>query len=86
MNAGEIQLIPFVDFGTVWKNGGNNNLGNQLTNASTLASVGMGLSYRIQDDFSARFDFALPIVNFQNSDSSNTWQEKGLYFSIRYGF
>ena len=86
MNAGEIQLIPFVDFGTVWKNGGNNNLGNQLTNASTLASVGMGLSYRIQDDFSARFDFALPIINFQNSDSSNTWQEKGLYFSIRYGF
>jgi hemolysin activation/secretion protein len=72
-----LQLIPFVDVGTVW-----NNSGRYDPDPSTLASVGLGLQWQPSDLFSVRVDWGIPLVSIPSSD--RTWQENGLYFSVNY--
>jgi hemolysin activation/secretion protein len=77
-----LQIIPFFDLGTTW----NNDSPDELTNASgegTLASVGLGLQYQLGERFNARLDWGIPLIPL-DTPSSNTWQEQGLYFSVRY--
>ncbi len=66
------QLAPFIDVGTVW----NNN-----SNANTLLSTGVGLQWRT-DRLNARIDWGIPLINYPTQKAS--WQDNGLYFSIRY--
>jgi hemolysin activation/secretion protein len=66
------QLAPFIDVGTVW----NNN-----SNPDTLLSTGVGLQWRT-DKLNARIDWGIPLINFPTQKGS--WQDNGLYFSIRY--
>lgn len=72
-----LQLTPFVDFGTGWNNGDRPN-----PDPRTLASVGLGLRLQISNNFNARFEWGIPLVS--TDIEKNTWQEKGLYFSIDY--
>ncbi|PSB01925.1 ShlB/FhaC/HecB family hemolysin secretion/activation protein [Merismopedia glauca] len=72
---GVLQVIPFADYGIGWNKSGD------TPDPNHLASVGLGLLWR-QDNFSARLDWGIPLVNVEGGD--RTWQENGLYFSVEY--
>lgn len=74
---GVLQLAPFIDVGTGWNNDGSN------PKTNTLVSTGMGLLWRQSNNFTARLDWGIPLISV-NSQSKETWQENGLYFSIIY--
>jgi hemolysin activation/secretion protein len=76
---GVLQVIPFVDFGTGWN---NSQIGRTPLSLDTIASVGLGLLWQQNDRLTARFDWGIPLG--AESNSKNTWQENGLYFSILY--
>ncbi|MGK7930584.1 MAG: ShlB/FhaC/HecB family hemolysin secretion/activation protein [Microcystaceae cyanobacterium] len=77
INDTVIHLVPFVQFGHGWNNGEFN------PSIDTLASVGMGLQWRYKDLFNARLDVGIPLgrVPFEG----NTWQDKGIMFTIIMG-
>ena len=75
-NNNVFQVAPFIDVGTVWN---NNNRANSSGN--TLLATGLGLQWR-SDNLSARLDWGIPLVNA--SAQKNSWQDNGLYFSLRY--
>lgn len=70
-------ISPFLDYGYAW------NEDNQLLRQRSLASIGAGFILQIEDNFTARLDYALPLVN--TSDMGNTWQESGFLFGINIG-
>ncbi len=72
-----LQLVPFFDYGTVWNSSDREN-----PNPTTLSSVGVGLLWRIGQKFTARLDWGVPLVEVDRSE--DTWQEKGIYFSLEY--
>jgi hemolysin activation/secretion protein len=74
--ASVFQVAPFIDAGTVWNNTNRANFG-----GNTLLSTGVGLQWR-SDNLSARIDWGIPLVNA--AAQRNSWQDNGLYFSVRY--
>ncbi len=70
------QIVPFIDAGTVWNNSSSRNLG-----GNTLLSTGLGWQWQ-SDNLSARIDWGIPLVNAPTS--KNSWQDNGVYFSMRY--
>jgi hemolysin activation/secretion protein len=70
-----LQLTPFVDFGTGW-----NSSDRPDPDPQTLASVGLGLRLQLSNWLTARFEWGIPLVDLDSQ--KNTWQERGLYFSI----
>jgi hemolysin activation/secretion protein len=72
---GLLQVAPFVDFGTIW-----NNFETAESNDNTLASVGIGLRFRMGDSLNARFDWGIPLISINSSE--RTLQENGVYFSV----
>jgi hemolysin activation/secretion protein len=77
---GVLQITPFIDLGTTWNNGGED------PDPNSLIGVGAGLLWRMGDDFSARIDWGIPLIEVDNNTpaSEKTWQESGVYFSVRY--
>lgn len=75
--GGLLQVAPFVDMGKAWS------LGDDRF-STTLAGLGVGLVWRMGDNFFARFDWGIPLVNVEAGD--RTLQENGLYFSINLRF
>jgi len=75
---GLLQIAPFVDFGAGWN---NDDYSNPHPNA--LAGAGLGLIWQQGERLSARFDWGIPLVNVDIE--KNSWNENGLYFSLRYG-
>ena len=79
-----LQLTPFLDFGKVW----NTDKFDDTTNASldfdtnTLLSVGIGLRLQVSDEFAARLDWGIPLVDLD--DTGNSLQEDGVYFSLEF--
>ena len=76
-HQGVLQLIPFVDYGIGW-----NSAGRPDPDPQDLASVGIGLQWRQGDNFTARFDWGIPLVDIDSRE--RTWQENGLYFSVQW--
>ena len=74
---GVLQIIPFIDFGIGWNNGELDN-----PDPNHLLGFGFGLQWRMQDDFSARLDWGIPLINVDIQE--RTLQEQGLYFSVNY--
>lgn len=79
---GELQVIPFFNFGTAWNNDSTSTETEDFT--GTLASVGLGLQYQLGDRFNARLDWGVPLFSIDTNTDSRTWQENGVYFSIGY--
>ena len=75
--TGILQVIPFIDIGTAWNNSGVENPSN-----STLLSLGLGLQWRNNNDFIARLDWGIPLIDVDSRD--RTWQENGLLFSLQW--
>ena len=72
---GVLQLTPFVDIGAAWNSDGQANPDNNV-----LVSTGVGLQLRLGNQFTARLDWGIPLVDLDSRD--RTWQENGIYFSI----
>lgn len=66
---GTLQIVPFVDFGTVWQSGENRNRFDE----GSLASVGLGLRYYYKDFVIVRLDygFALNDIEQEGKGLSN---------------
>jgi hemolysin activation/secretion protein len=73
---GTIQVVPFFDFGTV----GNNR--REVLPPSTLASVGLGLRWQVQDSLFLRLDYGIPLIKLENV--GNSLQESGFSFSVQW--
>ena len=69
-----LQLGPFIDVGTGW-----NNSEIELEQ-STLVSVGLTMELLLKGSFSARIDWAVPLIDV--NQRGNSLQEKGLYFRV----
>ncbi|MEL6490479.1 MAG: ShlB/FhaC/HecB family hemolysin secretion/activation protein [Cyanobacteria bacterium J06634_6] len=72
-----VQITPFVDAGVAW-----NHRDNDFSN-NFLAGTGFGFLWEQNDNFSARLDWGIPLVDLDDGDS-NTLQDSGIYFSVRY--
>jgi hemolysin activation/secretion protein len=73
---GLLQIAPFVDVGIGW----NNDIPDPDPNG--LVGLGLGLVWQQGDNFSARLDWGIPLVDVESRD--RTWQEDGIYFSVIY--
>ncbi len=74
--GGTLQIIPFADFGFGW------NAGTENPDSNMLASAGLGLQWRGGENFSARLDWGIPLIEV-DSDGT-TWQQNGVLFSVQY--
>lgn len=71
-----LSAVPFVDFGSIWSNS------DDRPEENTVGSIGVGLKLDLIDTLSARIDYGIPFVEV--SDSDDTLQEQGVYFSLEY--
>jgi hemolysin activation/secretion protein len=71
-----LQLTPFFEIGSGWNNQGVN------PDPSLLASVGLGLQWRISPALNLQLDYGVPLRAV--SDRGNSLQDNGVYFSLRY--
>jgi hemolysin activation/secretion protein len=73
---GMIQAVPFFDFGTV----GNNR--REVLPPSTLASVGLGLRWQVQNSLFLRLDYGIPLIKLE--EVGDSLQESGFSFSVQW--
>ena len=71
-----VSAIPFVDFGTTWSNS------DERLEEDTVVSLGVGVRLDLSDTLNARIDYGIPLIEV--SDSDDTLQENGVYFSVEY--
>ncbi|MEO0537857.1 MAG: ShlB/FhaC/HecB family hemolysin secretion/activation protein [Cyanobacteria bacterium P01_A01_bin.123] len=71
-----LQVAPFIDAGVAW-----NSTGSTL-GPNTLAGIGLGLLWLQGNNFSARLDWGIPLVDLPGDRDG--LQDNGLYFSIQY--
>ena len=76
---GLLQIAPFVDFGVAW-NDQDNPI--QISGSNTLVGAGLGVQWQMGDNFTARFDWGIPLIDVDSRD--RTLQEQGLYFTVNY--
>ncbi|MDJ0508001.1 MAG: ShlB/FhaC/HecB family hemolysin secretion/activation protein [Crocosphaera sp.] len=78
---GLLQVAPFVDWGVAW-NDDDNPIPTPAPN--TLTSVGLGLQWQMGDNFTARFDWGIPLTDIEIQGARS--QEEEFYFTINYSF
>ncbi|XHX77661.1 MAG: ShlB/FhaC/HecB family hemolysin secretion/activation protein [Stenomitos frigidus ULC029] len=71
---GVLQVVPFLDIAQ------GKNRGDAQPSPNKLASVGIGLQWRMGDKFRARLDWGVPLIN-ATSDNGRSLKEN-LFFSI----
>jgi hemolysin activation/secretion protein len=81
LGAPVLQLVPFVDLGTVWNQSSNPNL---LPKQKFLAAGGLGVIFEPIPRLTIRLDYAVPFTKL--SDRGENVQDQGFYFSVGYGF
>ena len=74
---GLLQIVPFIDAGTIWSNG--NNEANSAD--GTLLSTGLGLRWQLNDWLSASLDWGIPLISIDRQGDS--LQDNGISFSVR---
>lgn len=72
-----VQLAPFLDFGRGWNGDDDSD-----PDPNTLASIGMGLQWQTNNNFTARLDYGIPLIDA--GSRGDTWQENGVHFSVLY--
>jgi hemolysin activation/secretion protein len=76
-----LQLVPFVDLGTVWNRSGNPNL---LSTQRFLSSAGLGIVFEPIPNLTIQADYAVPFVKL--IDRGNNAQDRGFSFNVSYNF
>lgn len=71
-----VSAIPFIDFGTTWSNS------DERFEEDTVVSLGVGVRLDLSNTLNARIDYGIPLIEV--SDSDDTLQENGVYFSLEY--
>jgi hemolysin activation/secretion protein len=71
-----LQLTPFFEIASGWNNRGDN------PDPSLIASLGLGMEWRIFRGLDVRLDYGIPLVGVK--DKGDSLQDNGLYFSLRY--
>jgi hemolysin activation/secretion protein len=71
-----VQIIPFFDFARGW------NRGDEQPSPGQLASTGLGLQWKVGDNFRARLDWGIPLMN-KTAGNGQSLQEN-LFFSIQF--
>jgi hemolysin activation/secretion protein len=75
---GLVQVVPFVNVGTIWSNDDD-----EVTSATgTLLSTGLGLRWQLNNSFSASLDWGIPIISVDRQ--GNSLQDNGISFSVRF--
>jgi len=74
-----LQIIPFADVGMVWNHPGNPN---DLPQPNFLASIGLGVAWRVSRNLELRIDYGYPLVDL--SDRGRNLQDKGIQFRFAY--
>jgi len=78
----QLSIVPFLDAGIGWNADSETDPEDQV-----LLGTGLGVLWELGDDLTVRLDWGIPLIDINNDgDSQNTWQENGVYFSIRYSF
>ena len=72
-SSSNLNLIPFLDGGTVWDNNSDE--------AEALASLGVGVNWEFKDFLSLRVDWGVPLIN--TSDRGDSLQDNGFSFSFQ---
>jgi hemolysin activation/secretion protein len=76
---GTLQIAPFIDFGTGW------NIDSDQPDPNTLAGIGVGLLWQMEEKLNARLDWGIPLIDVEDPNpESNTLQQDGIYFQIEY--
>ena len=60
LTTGAVILSPFIDVGTVWNNS------DKSIESDTLASIGLGLDFKLNNLFQARLDYGFGLINIVN--------------------
>lgn len=71
---GLLQIVPFFDIGHSW------NVESENPDPATLAALGLGLLWQMEDRLDARADIGFPLVDTDTQGSS--LQERGIYFTL----
>ena len=74
-DPGQLQLVPFVQAGQGWNN-------RTRLSDSFIASLGLGLRWRVTPDLNLQLDYGIPLIDVPSQ--GNSLQDNGLYFSLRY--
>ncbi len=74
-SIGLLQLTPFFDIGTVWNNQ------SQEIESGTLASLGLGLRWILNDFLQANFNYGVPLIAVKKR--GNSLSENGWHFEVR---
>ena len=72
-----VQLAPFFDVGTAW------NARGVSPPSNVLAGAGLGVIWETGDNFRARFDWGVPLIDIDD-EVSGTLQEDGFYFQLEF--
>ncbi len=74
---GLLQIVPFVDAGTIWSNGDD-----EANSADgMLLSTGLGLRWQLNNSISASLDWSIPLISIERQ--GNSLQDNGISFSVR---
>jgi hemolysin activation/secretion protein len=75
---GQVQLFPFVDFGTVW------NAGGATPALNTLLSTGIGLRWQVRESLLLEVNYGIPLSRTERGVESS-WQDQGINFRFQLG-
>ncbi len=73
-----LEIGSFFDFGRIWN---SDNFPNQSNN--TLAALGILAEIAIADNFTARIDWGLPLID-DKLPQGDSLQDSGVYFSLKF--
>ena len=73
----QLEIHPFFDFGTVWSTDGDD------PDPSGLASIGVGLSFELDDVLSAKIDWGIPLTDVDTRDR-DIIERQELYFLLEW--
>lgn len=75
---GNLYLVPFADFGTIWSNYSDSD----NTQTDTLASLGLELNYRIEELLNTRVFYGIPLSNTKDFGDSSAEERWGFSISV----
>ena len=75
-NPDTLQISPFFDIGSGW------NESEPDPEDATLASLGLGLRWRVVNGLVLNADYGIPLIDVDNEGDS--LQENGFHISVRY--
>ena len=71
---GLLQIVPFIDVGSVWNQESSTTPANNW-----ILGTGLGLRWQMGDRLTAKLDYGLPLISIRNNN-----QDSSIYFSLSY--